>query len=323
MVSFMLSRALMASGLRRRIAAFAFLASASSGAAVVLIACTTDETPVDDAGTDGSVTNETSTGDAKPDTAIKTDGDPPTDGGGGNCTAVTGACDIVLQNCADLGGKKQECVVTTVNSKLTTQCVPVQTSQQLPIGHGCCPGADNPCLPGLTCVGDDCVDGDPVLARCTPACCKDDHAACGKSDPEGIGGQCDLTLFSGNEEVHRVCSYRERCKPYKIEPCKTNQTCLVEDKAGTSGCISSNNVALRQPCEFANDCADGLICVGGADAGVCRMYCLTPNSNPPFDASAADGAPGRGGCPPQEQCTGPKFTNLPDWLQLCEYSDGG
>jgi len=269
--------------------------------------------PGGDAATDGSKADATSS---------RPDGSKAREGG---CTAVKGPCDLVVQDCADdAKGRKQECVVARApTGELTTQCVPVQPSQQLPMGRGCCPGSANPCLPGLTCVGDPCVDGGPVTGRCTPACCEGDDVSCGQSDPEGIGGQCDLSLFVESNEVHRVCSYRERCKPFGVEPCKQGQLCIVEDKVGTAGCIGSNNIQNRQPCQFANDCADGYICVGPAGAGICRMFCLTPNSNPPFDASAATGGPGRGGCPAGEACKGPGFQNLPDWLQLCELPDGG
>ena len=269
--------------------------------------------PGGDAATDGSKADATSS---------RPDGSQAREGG---CTAVKGPCDLVVQDCADdAKGRKQECVVARApTGELTTQCVPVQPSQQLPMGRGCCPGSANPCLPGLTCVGDPCVRGGPVTGRCTPACCEGDDVSCGQSDPEGIGGQCDLSLFVESNEVHRVCSYRERCKPFGVEPCKQGQLCIVEDKVGTAGCIGSNNIQNRQPCQFANDCADGYICVGPAGAGICRMFCLTPNSNPPFDASAATGGPGRGGCPAGEACKGPGFQNLPDWLQLCELPDGG
>ena len=294
--------------------------SAGLVSAIILLACSSSSP--DDEGGQGP------TGDAGPGAKSDAADGGTRDGASGReggCTAVKGPCDLVLQDCADdAKGQKQECVVARADTgDLTTQCVPVQPSQQLPIGRGCCPGNANPCLPGLSCVGDPCVDGGPISGRCTPACCEGDHASCGQSDPEGIGGQCDLTLFVESTEVHRVCSYRERCKPFGVEPCKQNQTCIVEDKVGTAGCIASNNIQNRQPCKFANDCADGFICVGPEDAGVCRMFCLTPNSLPPFDASAATGEPGRGGCPAGETCTGPGFQNLPDWLQLCEYPDGG
>jgi hypothetical protein len=286
----------------------------------VMVGCTEDAIVVD--GSDGSADDGNNAGDGKSDGSL-TDGGSGGKREGGNCTPVRGtACDLVLQDCPDdNGGKKQECIATRTSSGVrSTQCVPVQPSQQLPMGHTCCPGQDNPCLPGLICVGDECADGGAQTARCSPICCEGDHPSCGQSDPEGIGGQCDLIIVDNDGgELFNVCSYRERCKPFKVEPCKANQLCIVEDKLGTAGCLSSNGKKLRQPCGFANDCEDGLICVGG----ICRMYCLTPNSNPPFDAGAATGGPGRGGCPANETCTGPTFQNLPDWLQLCVLADGG
>ena len=98
---------------------------------------------------------------------------------------------------------------------------------------------------------------------------------------------------------------------------------MIEDKVGTATCIASQNVGNREPCTFANDCADGYMCMDSANGGVCRMFCLKANSKPPFDVSTLDNAPGRGGCPQGETCTGPSFQNLPNWLQLCELPDGG
>ncbi|HVJ93138.1 MAG TPA: hypothetical protein VM580_25230 [Labilithrix sp.] len=98
---------------------------------------------------------------------------------------------------------------------------------------------------------------------------------------------------------------------------------MIEDHVGSATCIASANVANRQPCEFANDCADGHMCIDGPNGGECRMFCLKANSKPPFDVSMLDNTPGRGGCPAGETCTGPRFQNLPDWLQLCELPGGG
>lgn len=253
---------------------------------------------------------------------------------GGNCSAVKGPCDIVAQDCPDKSGEKQECVVHqptgaggTPTGPLTTRCVTVQATQTLPAGRACCSNAPggNPCLPGLTCVGAPCVDGGPITGRCSPACCEGDDQACGLSDPEGIAGSCDLTLFSGDVEVHRVCSYRERCKPFQQEPCKDGFTCLIEDKLGTAGCITSQGKALGTPCGFANDCSDGLFCHSdlpdGGDAR-CHMICLTPNAVHPFDAGVEDGGPLTGGCPPNQQCNITNFSNLPAWFSLCTL-DGG
>jgi len=278
----------------------------------------TGATDTNDSGTDG-----TTGGDAKNDVV-------PSDGGGvkegGNCSVVKGACDIVLQNCPDDSkGQKQECVVSQTDKTLTTKCIAVQSSQTLPQGHSCCPGSANPCLPGLTCVGSPCVDGGPVTGRCSPACCKGDDQACGLSDPEGIQGTCDITLFSGDTELHDVCSYRQRCKPFGQEPCKAGDLCIIEDKLGTAGCINSFEKALGESCKFSNDCADGLFCFSPLQDGgdpKCRMICLTPNSTHPFDASVEEGGPLKGGCNPSEQCSITNFQDLPAWFSLCTL-DGG
>lgn len=294
------------------------LGLASLNAALAFVACDDASSIPEDTSLDASAADARSV-DARGD-------GPEADAGGrqGNCTPVKGPCDLVFQDCVDRDGRKQECVVARVSGGgLTTQCVPVQSSQQLPLGRACCPGEANPCLPGLSCVGDPCVDGGSVTARCAPACCEGDHASCGQSDPEGIGGQCDVMLVSNQTPLHRVCSYRERCKPFGVEPCRPNQICIVEDKIGTASCIGSNGLTLRQSCRFGNDCDDGLACVRRGDAGVCRMLCLALGSSPPFDASAADGAPGRGGCPASETCSGPTLPTLPDWMRLCELPDGG
>src|SRR5512142_1088496 len=59
---------------------------------------------------------------------------------GGHCTPVKGDCDLVLQDCvADEKGQKRECVVVGAGSDLMTGCIPVQASQQLPMGRACCP----------------------------------------------------------------------------------------------------------------------------------------------------------------------------------------
>ena len=296
------------------------LASAllTAAAASAFVACSSNDDPV-------SGDPEGGTSDAPEDSRTRVDGGAE---GGGNCTAVKGDCDLVLQDCADgPSAQKRECVVSGSGNAFTTRCVPVQGSQQLPTGRACCPNnaGGNPCLPGLSCVGDPCVDGGPVTGRCSPACCEGDNAACGTSQPEGIAGACDITLFDdmSNTELHRVCSYRERCKPFREEPCQVGQTCLVEDQLGTAGCISSQNKPLGAGCTYGNDCADGLFCLNIGDGGVCRMMCLTPGSTHPFDASVEQGGPYRGGCTPGQACNiGPFLNDLPAWLSFCRI-DGG
>ena len=300
---------------------FVIAISAVFPIAGIVVACSDSSDPEDGGATEAGAGDDAEAGknDAKSDGSIT-----PTKEGG-NCSEVKGECDIVLQECPnDSKGGKQECVVTGSGTNLATKCVPVQSSQQLPMGSACCPGNSNPCLPGLSCVGDECSDGGPKTGRCTPACCKGDDQSCGSSQPEGISGTCDITLFSNDKELHYVCSYRERCKPFGQEKCGANKVCIIEDKVGTAGCISSNNKPLGAPCKFGNDCADGLTCLNlqGSDGGVCRMECLTPGAVHPFDAGVEDGGPFRGGCNPNEACNIGPFQDLPPWLSFCRI-DGG
>jgi hypothetical protein len=301
----------------RRLVAPLFAAFLAADAAIAMAAChstlpeadppdATIETP--DAGTDA----------------------PVEDGGkqAGHCTPARGPCDLVLQDCPDdNNGNKQECVVP---AKVTTVCVPVQASQQLPAGRACCPNnpTGNPCLPGLTCVGPPCVDGGPVTARCSPVCCKGDDQACGKSDPEGFSGACDVTLVDEvtRTPLYNVCTYRQRCKPFNQEPCQGGQTCILEDQLGTATCRDINpplpGKANRESCSYANECADGLMCMGSGASGLCRTACLLPNTVSPFDASIEEAGQGQGGCPPDESCV-ISFVNRPAWYGICAFADGG
>jgi hypothetical protein len=297
--------------LRRRgvVVVAAFLAA---DAALAVAACSTTSPESDGA----DATTETGpSADAQKDAVVVK---PEAGGGdaGGNCSPAKGECDIVLQDCPP----QQEC---TVDNSGKTVCQPVQASQQLPLGRACCPSTSaNPCLPGLTCVGNECSDGGPMTGRCSPACCQGADQACGKSDPEGISGACDLTLVDENQKpLYDVCTYRQRCKPFKIEPCGPGETCLVEDVVGSASCVTSAGKGNRQPCSFGNECADGFICLNTGDAGVCHTVCLFPGAVHPFDASVEQGGPGMGGCPANEKCD-LRIKDLPSWFAACSL-DGG
>ncbi len=306
-------------GFFRRPVLFCAMGLAVVDAGFSIAACSSTETVNPPPGGTDATTDTSETPDAGKDSP----GPQPDSGGKVTCAMPIGKgpCDLILQDCPkDSKGKDQECVVGGTDDKPVTECQTVQPTQQLPQGRGCCPnGNGNPCLPGLTCVGRPCEDGGPISGRCSPACCKGNDPACGASDPEGISGACDLTIVNGKgKELHQVCSYRERCKPFKIEPCKAGQVCLTEDKLGTSSCLSSFGKTNGQPCTFANECADGLICSGGADASTCHTVCLIPGSTHPFDAAVEEAGAGMGGCPPGEKC---KISfdpdQLPGWYGAC------
>ncbi len=241
----------------------------------------------------------------------------------GGCSAINSACDIVLQNCPS----GQECAAA---GDAGTACIDDVATRHLPKGHACCASAkDDPCGPGLHCIGprNDCTGDAGASGRCTPACCADD--VCGKSDPEGFAGRCDLSIVDGKGKGRfKVCDYDPPCRPFHLQSCPTNFTCVTQDQYGTSSCIGiyapidggviPTGYTEGMPCDTSNGCADGLACLGAGDAGAaCKWLCLEPNANPPFDAGAArDGGPGYGGCPAAEKCQG-TITGMPLWLLFC------
>jgi len=295
-----------------------------AGGAVGL-ACSSDPSPTDPGGKDATVSEGGGSVDAGKDQEVGGEDAGKPEGGG--CSPAKGACDLVLQDCPDKDGLKQECVPRTSGATISTVCQKAQASQLLPQGRACCPNAagGNPCLPGLSCIGADCVDGGQPSGRCSPYCCPGSDSLCGASAPEGIAGSCDVRLVSGKAEIAYVCSYKERCKVFGVEPCKTaGSACVIEDKNGTSSCQPNFNpppALAHQPCGAGTnkDCADGMGCFSTADGGgECLWFCHTPNSVVPFDAGALDGGPGKGGCPVGETCSGKlNAAEFPGWVSVC------
>lgn len=240
---------------------------------------------------------------------------------GGHCTQVRGTCDLVLQDCPE----GQECVVVGATS-FKTECVPVQASQRRGKGEACCGGNDNPCRPGLSCIGPQCNETAGLeVGRCGAFCCDGDDVSCGASR-DGIEGKCDVLLVTGANTLGKVCSYRKACRPFGLVACPMLQACLLDEGdagyAAQGHCLSHSGKADHERCSFANDCADGLICAGGAATAVCRTTCLVPETITPFDATQIDGGPGVGGCPDGQACR-ITFQGLPAWYGACSYADGG
>jgi len=293
---------------------FGLLAAAfASGAAGALFACSSsssDNPPPDvvDGSADGG------SGDASPD-----------QGPSGHCSAVQGpACDLVLQDCES----GLECTVANSDAGLTTACV-TPGSGKGRAGAPCCADQGDQCGPGLECIGAACSGADAAVAlagRCTPHCCPGDDSRCGESDPEGFPGTCDLQVLaseSGGARVplYHVCSYKPGCKPFRIQACPADETCLLQTDRTTYRCADIHNppgLPLSQPCQYANDCADGLYCLGSAGATTCRTMCYREGAGaPPFDASAVRNEPGYGGCPAGSACTG-AVTGYPGYLGFCQ-----
>ncbi len=283
------------------------------GAGVLGVACSPKTTgfPGDDAGN----------GDATTDTG-KTDGGGGNDSGGGNdgggtdgssgpCTTtnIKGECDIVKQDCT--GGK--ECLVAQDDAgTFVTVCGPASTGS-IPKGGACTPSQNNPCVKGLECVS----------GRCGARCCYGDDTPCGNSVPEGYSGACDINVVdSNNNPMYAVCTYSASCKPFGIKGCPSDYTCLVQDSAGTAKCVNIFQPPGKdegQACGSANDCKDGMMCVGALDGGAdnCQWTCYSGGG--PYDAGIQQNGAGKGGCPSQETCKSINWQGgtLPTWLGLC------
>ena len=243
----------------------------------------------------------------------------------GNCEPVKGTCDLVLQNC-EAGS---QCVAEQqADASYTATCGPTYAVQHVALGYSCCPPAaadEDPCLPGLKCIGNPCV-GDAGGGRCVPYCCAGDDTPCGES-PEGFTGHCDVGVVdNAGTPLYDVCEYAPPCKPLGVVPCPSGYTCLVQDTSGDAKCSQIFNggappAGEGQPCPYNNSCQPGLMCLttagpDGGSASECLMLCYTGKGAPPFDAGALGMTPGTGTCNAGKQCA--TATQIfPAWLGVC------
>jgi len=256
----------------------------------------------DDAGPDGSMMGDGDT----TDTGTKPDSGKP-DSGMGNppCPSypIKGECDLVAQNCPQ--GK--QCEVQVDGGKTVAVCAD-QSNGSVPIGGKCASGGD--CVPGTEC----------IQGRCAPYCCMGADQECKQSVPEGYIGTCSINVqYQGGTPNGLVCAYASSCQPFGIMPCGMNSACLVEDMAGKADCnaiFMPPGKMAGQPCQYKNDCADGLMCVGGGPDGgtICMWMCYSPPG--PYEAGVALQPAGKGGCPNGKTCS-IGINGLPTWLKVC------
>lgn len=272
-----------------------------SAGAFGLASCSSPKIIEDDAGTEGG------TGDGDMMDVIKTDGgnDGPIKQ---KCPTypIKGECDPVAQDCPN--GK--ECEVAPSDgggSAYSAQCTDPKTGS-VPKGGVCSNSSD--CVPGADC----------IQQRCAPHCCEGSDLACGTSVPEGFLGTCSINVQYPNTTPNgRVCTYGATCKPYKVQPCPMGYACLVEDMAGAAKCngiFMPPGKTVGTPCMYKNDCADGMMCVGGGPDGgsVCMWVCYKPPG--PYDAGIVSLPAGQGGCPANKMCN-IGIQMLPTWLAVC------
>jgi hypothetical protein len=296
--------------------------------------------PPADAGSDVSHPH-----DAMPDRGQPTDAPAPeeahaTGEGGAVCTTITGPCNLVSQNCSS----GSECTLASApDGSITTACSPTTAGEMLPLGTPCCPAANtNPCAPGLTCNGGnacgvvayDAGKDFPAAwggSRCAPTCCPGDggpiQSNCGTTPGDsGIAGLCNLGLsFTGGGAPQlTVCTYSTPCEPLTGPHCIPDFGCeVVGVEAGASCQVVYNpdkdggaGATEGQACVYANQCADGLVCLG-ATTSTCLWMCHIAGQATPFDAGILQATPGRGGCPMGETCGG--VEGFPGWLGACSH----
>ncbi len=296
-------------------------------AGAVVFACSssspTDSGNGDDASSEGSTTDDGGSGD---DGAIDAGSDTGSgDDGGPSCTGLPGTCDLVKQNCPQ--GKECSFVSDNTTGAITAACVTAGTGNK-PIGAKCCPDQANQCVAGLQCVGGTACTGDAgATGRCAPFCCPGNDQTCGSSIPEGFRGTCDTNLVTtspdggGNISLGNVCTYKGVCTPFHVQPCPSDYACLLQGDGVSFRCssiFSPPGKAVGESCNAANDCADGMECLGPADGGsTCRIICYHPDGGAPFDGGGLqNGAPGYGGCPVGKGCGG-SITGAPAWMGFC------
>ncbi len=233
---------------------------------------------------------------------------------------VSGACDIVLQNC----GSGKTCLPAQLEAGTCSyqlECAS-NTTGAITEGYACNPQQVNPCVAGL-----ECING-----RCAKHCCLGDDSTCGTSQPEGFAGKCavDVNLPSCPQSfiAYSVCDYAKPCEPFQLLPCGSGLACVVENSSGNATCESYSSgtdagKAEKAACQYSNDCEDGLGCYGALDGGAssCTWQCYVKGQGGPYDSTiAADAGAGVGGCPKNETCTPIMWSGnaLPAWLGLCE-----
>lgn len=231
-------------------------------------------------------------------------GGAPSDGGAscpaGSATNVTGACDLLKQDC---GGGLTCRIQQEDGGAWTAACVDLGDGPKQ-LGEGCANHAE--CAAGLSC----------ALAKCTRPCCSEQEAAiCGT-------GSCDLQITydtGAGAPFMTVCTFSPPCTPWTGDcPPGPESDCHLAAN-GKLACSFPNYATdggstLGQPCQFLNDCADSQQCDFASGSGVCRWLCKVAGASGAPDAGVAGGAPGSGGCPTGQTCVA--YTN-PSWLGVC------
>jgi len=215
----------------------------------------------------------------------------------GSATNVTGACDLVTQNCS---GTLKCRVEQTDAGTYTTACLDLGNGPKK-LGEAC--SSHNDCASPFIC----------ALNKCTRPCCGEQEAAlCGT-------GQCDMSINYGSQGAFvNVCTFSPPCTPWAHDcPTGPESDCHLGSggklKCSFPSYALDGGTTLGKPCKYLNDCADSQQCDYAGASGFCRWLCKVNASGGP-DAGTVGGSPGNGGCPAGEKCVA---YNNPSWLGVC------
>jgi hypothetical protein len=226
---------------------------------------------------------------------------PGTSGDAGTCapgtaTNVTGACDLVLQDCPS----GLTCRIQPTDAgDYTTACVDIGNGAKK-LGQTC--ASHDECAEKLYC----------ALGKCTRPCCPTLEA-----QQCGSGGSCDMTINYGSSWVE-ICTFSAPCTPWTNDcPSGPESDCHVgsgnELKCSFPNYAADAGSTLGMSCQYLNDCQDSQQCDFSTGSGVCRWLCKANDTGAP-DAGTVGGTPGQGGCPSGETCYA---YSSPSWLGVC------
>lgn len=189
------------------------------------------------------------------DTATAPDAVTPTDGGDtfspvGGCDPISGSgCDDPTTHCAYDANNEKTCA----------------TSGNKQPGEAC-GGADR-------CAVGECYDlGAGFLC----------HAYCETAEHCGDDEEC-ATLGNAPFKLCAPRAERAACHLLQQDCAGENEACFFVESEGAPVCFTTNNKAEGEACEFANDCAAGLVCVNDA----CHPLCGTEGAPACADATAS------------------------------------
>jgi hypothetical protein len=215
----------------------------------------------------------------------------------GSATNISGACDLVAQDCAS----GLTCAVDKTDAgAYVSACLDLGAGAGQ-LGEACSSHSD--CAAGLVC----------ALASCTRPCCSELEA-----QQCGANGACDLQVTYGTGDFVQVCTFSADCTPWTNDcPAGPESDCHVSS-GGKLKCSFPNydpdgGSTLGNSCQYLNDCESSQQCDFSGGSGVCRWLCKVSDTGAP-DAGALGGTPGNGGCPSGETCMA--YTN-PSWLGVC------